>query len=358
MPEGSVLEVDRKQWNRTRMVAAPLPEALEEGQVLFRVDRFALTANNISYAVAGDMLDYWGFFPAEEGWGRIPVMGFGEVVQSANPDVAEGERFFGFFPMGTHLLVDAQPNPDGLTDNSAHRSQHAPVYRQYTRSSTDPLYTEDGEDLLMLLRGLFLTSFLVDDFVADNDGFGATRLLVSSASSKTSIALAFQASQRDGLEVVGLTSPANLEFVEGLGLYDRVVLYSDLESLDATTPSVFVDMAGNADVVRRIHTHLGDALRHHATVGATHWDAGGANENLPGVAPVFFFAPSQVIKRSQDWGPAKLQQHMAEGWARFRDSAKGWLEVRRHAGPEALGEVYAETLAGKASPRHGNVISL
>jgi len=356
--EGSVFEVDRKQWDRTRLSTLPLPDELDDGQVLFRVDRFALTANNISYAVVGDMLNYWGFFPAEEGWGRIPVMGFGEILRSAHPDAREGERFFGFYPMATHLLIEAEANNDGLVDTVAHRSGHAPVYRQYTRASTDPFYTADSEDLMMLLRGLFLTSYLVDDFIADNESFGATRLLVSSASSKTGIALAFQAAQREGLEVVGLTSPGNLDFVKELGFYDRVVLYAEIESLAASTPSIFVDMAGNNDVVRRIHTHLDDALRHHSIVGATHWDAGGSNEGLPGVEPVFFFAPGQVGKRAEEWGPVKLQQNLAEGWARFHASAKGWLEVQRHAGTEAVAEVFAETLAGNASPRKGNVLSL
>jgi hypothetical protein len=356
--EGTVFEVNRGHWDRTRARALDVPEELDEGQVLFRVDRFALTSNNISYAVAGDMLNYWGFFPAEEGWGRIPVMGFGEVLRSAHPGAREGERFFGFYPMASHLLIEATDHPEGLIDGIAHRSGHAPVYRQYSRASTDPLYTVEGEDLLMLLRGLFMTSFLVDDFVADSDSFGATRLLVSSASSKTSIALAFQASQREGLEVVGLTSPGNAEFVDGLGLYDRTVLYSEIESLDASTPSVFVDMAGNRDVVRRIHEHLGDTLRYDCTVGATHWEAGGANEDMPGPKPEFFFAPGQIGKRAKDWGPEKLQQLLGEGWARFRDASKGWLEVQRHAGADELARVYAETLAGKASPRVGNVMSL
>jgi len=355
---GSVFEVDRKQWDQARMRDLPLPDAMQDGQVLFRVDRFALTSNNISYAVAGDMLNYWGFFPTEEGWGRIPVMGFGEILRSAHPEAREGERFFGFYPMATHLLIQAEANHDGLVDTIAHRSGHAPIYRQYARTSTDPFYTAESEDVLMLLRGLFLTSFLVDDFVADNDYFGAKRLLISSASSKTSIALAFQASQREGLEVVGLTSPGHLDFVTGLGFYDRVVPYADLESLDAAIPSVFVDMAGNNDVVRRLHDHLRDALRYHSVVGATHWEAGGSNEGLAGPEPVFFFAPGQVGKRAKEWGPAKLQQSLAEGWARFRESAKGWIEVQRHAGPEALTEVYAQTLAGKAFPHQGNVLSL
>ena len=100
------LLVRRDDFHTTRFRETETPD-LTDGQVLFRIDRFALTSNNITYAAAGDMLDYWGFFPAEEGWGRIPVMGFADVSASRHPGVAEGERVFGFFPMATHLVIDA-----------------------------------------------------------------------------------------------------------------------------------------------------------------------------------------------------------------------------------------------------------
>jgi hypothetical protein len=69
-----------------------------------------------------------------------------------------------------------------------------------------------------LLRPLFITSWLIDDFLADNDFFGARVMLLSSASSKTAYGTAFQLAQRDGIEVVGLTSPGNVAFCESPGL--------------------------------------------------------------------------------------------------------------------------------------------
>ena len=115
-PERLNFVIRKDDWSQSRFETAP-PGELAEGQVLFRVDQFALTSNNITYAAAGDMLNYWGFFPAEEGWGRIPAMGFGDVVASAHPEVAEGQRVFGFFPMSTHLVVQAEDvGPEGFID--------------------------------------------------------------------------------------------------------------------------------------------------------------------------------------------------------------------------------------------------
>ena len=68
--------VRRDEWRQSRFTRGPVPLPDAPGQVCFRVDRFALTSNNITYALIGDMLGYWTFFPAEAPWGHIPVMGF------------------------------------------------------------------------------------------------------------------------------------------------------------------------------------------------------------------------------------------------------------------------------------------
>ena len=81
-----IFEVDRQDSRAPRVVDAA-PATLELGQVRLSLERFAFTSNNISYAIAGDLLDYWSFFPADAPWGRIPAIGIGSVVESANPDI-------------------------------------------------------------------------------------------------------------------------------------------------------------------------------------------------------------------------------------------------------------------------------
>ncbi len=360
MPPSAGLDflVKRDDWKQIRFDDAAVPE-LAEGQVLFRVDRFAFTANNISYALAGDMLGYWRFFPAPEGWGRIPVMGFGDVLASEHPDVAVGTRCFGFYPMSRHLVIEpSSASPSGITDGAAHREGLAPAYSQYSPTAGDSLYHPEHEDALMLMRGLFLTSFLADDFLADRS-FGEQAVLISSASSKTSIALGHRVSTTGRARAVGLTSPRNLEFVRKLGCYDRVLTYDEVDTLDAAVPTVYVDMAGNGALRHAVHEHFGGRLRHSCTIGATHWDrTGGDDEGLPGPKPEFFFAPAQIQKRSADWGPAELQRRLGEAWAEFRRFSEGWLEVQRGVGREAVERVYRETLAGRSEPQHGHVLSL
>ncbi|MCE2392219.1 MAG: DUF2855 family protein [Proteobacteria bacterium] len=358
LPAGLDFWVNKSDWKRHRFEEAPVP-GIGDGQVLFRVDRFALTANNISYALTGEALGYWRFFPAPEGWGRLPVMGFGDVIASGHPDVEVGTRCFGFYPMSRYLRIEpGAAGPGGISDAAPHRAGLAPVYCQYQPTDGDALYRSEHEDALMLLRGLFLTSFLADDFVADS-GFGEEAVLISSASSKTSIALAYLVSASARARAVGLTSARNLEFVRGLGCYDAVETYERIDSLDAAAPSVYVDMAGNADVRRRVHRHFGERLKHSCIIGATHWDrTEGNGRGLPGPSPAFFFAPAQIQKRSSDWGPAELQRRLAQAWSGFRAFSEGWLQVRRGSGREAVRRVYEDALFGRTEPAHGHILSL
>lgn len=351
--------IRRDDWRSGRFTEASLPGTIADGQVLLRVVRFALTANNISYALTGDLLGYWSFFPADDGWGRVPVMGFADVIASAHPAVTCGERVFGFFPMSTHLVVDAgDATAAHFVDVAPHRSATALAYRQYLRAIADPLYEPAREDALLLLRGLFLTSFLVDDFLADHDGFGARTLLITSASSKTAIALAFCLAARGAGEIVGLTSERNHDFVASLACYDRVLRYDEVAALDAGEPSVLIDHSGDGVVVNAIHRHLGDRLRHSAIVGATHWSGARPARDLPGAPPTFFFAPAQLEKRQAEWGPAGFQSRLAAAWRHFVSFSDGWLRIVHGTGRDALERVYHEVLEGRARPSDGHVVSL
>jgi Protein of unknown function (DUF2855) len=196
----------------------PAVEQLPDDALLVRVDRFAFTANNITYALLGDQGKYWQLFPAPAGFGNIPVWGFGDVLASRHPQIEIGERLFGYFPMATHLVIEAADvRRRGLRDAAAHRQGIAPVYNAYARVSDEPGFAGRHGDFQALLRPLFMLSFLVDDALAEANFYGANRVMLSSASSKTAFGLAHLLQQRGQVGVIGLTSAANAGFVEGLG---------------------------------------------------------------------------------------------------------------------------------------------
>jgi hypothetical protein len=352
------IEVARDDLHRTRVTDAD-PAQLTDGQARLAVQRFGFSANNITYAVFGDLMGYWSFFPAEEGWGRIPVWGFAEVVEANGTGLTEGELLYGYLPMGSELVVrPVRVSDRGFTDATAHRAVLPAAYNGYTRCATDPVYEPDTEAVQLLFRPLFMTDFLLDDWLDDNDDFGAEVLVVSSASSKTAFGLAHLLARRnDGPEVIGLTSPGNVDFTAGLDLYDQVLTYDDLASLPDTAAAVYVDIAGDADVRRGVHERMG-ALTASVQVGGTHWEQVGGGGGLPGPTPALFFAPDQIVKRRADWGPDGIDARFGEAWQAFLPLVQDGIRVQERSGADAVVATYEEILDGRVDPADAFVLTL
>jgi hypothetical protein len=365
------LQIARNDLHCVRWVDTPA-QPLADGAVRFRVDDVALTANNITYAAFGEAMHYWDFFPSgDAATGCLPVWGFGTAVESRHEAVAVGERFYGYWPLGDELIVQpARANQRGFVDGAEHRRALHSLYNHYARCSADAGYDAAHEAEQALLRPLFTTSFLIDDFIADNAGFGAAQVLLSSASSKTAYGTAFCLTRRRGkpaaLRMVGLTSAANVGFTKALGCYDEVLAYDSLPAaLDAATPAVYVDFSGSAGLRRTIHEAFGERLMHSGSVGGTHWtelSAKGGNRDLPGPRPTLFFAPAQASKRLEQWGPAGLQQRLGAAWVAFMKPVTSaqppWLTVVTHRGPQAAEAVYRALLDGHAAPQDGHMLTL
>lgn len=375
------LEVSRTDIGATRVVEDAQVE-LEPGQVRLSVDRFAVTANNITYAVFGDVLGYWDFFPvkddaADEGWGRVPAMGWATVVESLVDGVAEGGRYYGWFPMASHVTFTPTATPDGFRDDAPHRAAHAPVYRSYVRTDVDPMYPDadegiggsldDAEDRHALLRGVALTGFLAEEFFADGGGtdevyFGASQVVVLSASSKTALGFADRAQQRGGISVVGITSEGNREMVEATGLYDTVVSYDEINMLDTEGGAVSIDMAGNPAALAAVHNHFaqgqgGSGLAHSMTVGRSHHDADKpTGEPLAGPEPKMFFAPSEVSRRAKQWGREEYADRCADAIKSFAKVSHDWLTVELRTGAEGAQSAWTDVHGGTVAPSLGVVV--
>lgn len=355
MDSRTELLVNRSSIGETELRTTPLGE-LAPDHVRIEVERFALTSNNMTYAQFGDQLDYWGFFPAELPWGNVPAMGWGRITQSHVNEVVVGERFYGWYPMATSVDVLAIPVPLGLRDDGAHRAKHAAVYRMFTRTDLDGLYTTpDDEDRHSLLRGLFLTGFLVDGFLGASSYDGATQAIVLSASSKTALGYAHSAKARD-LRLVGLTSPSNREFVERTDVYDTVLSYDEIDGIPVER-SVVIDMAGSGSVVSAVHDRLGDLISYSMGVGKSHHDAASARVTS-GPGQQMFFAPTAAGDRIKEWGMDEYQRRMKNGLASFIDDSRRWLEIDERRGPDAAVNAWASLFAGAVAPSGGLILSM
>jgi hypothetical protein len=361
---GWAINIDRDDVTKAVVVADVAPP-LTEGQVRVQIDSYAMTANNVTYAVFGKPMGlfgndqgYWDFFAERDAPGRLPVWGFATVIESQAEGINESDRFYGYFPMASHAVLMADRiTAGGFTDVTPRRSSLPPIYNQYQRVSALPDYRPEHHDYWPVFRPLFLTGWLIADQFEDDGDYGAEQLLIASASSKTAIGLGYAMKQRTRRpQTVGLTSKANASALSKLEIYDSVIAYDDIGVLDPEMPSALVDMAGSGAVTHAVHSHFGGGLTYSMIVGKSHWDAAPEMGQLPGPERQGFFAPARSQKRIADWGPRGFGERLADAWRGFMDVAPAIAAIDKRAGSDAALAAYHEVLTGKADAKAGIVI--
>jgi len=361
MSDQQAILVRKDDVRTTKFTSGDLP-ALAPGQVLFRIDQAGLTANNVTYAVAADMVGYWGFYPSgEEGWGKVPVWGYATVLDSRCEGIEPGEQVYGYWPLASHAVLEpAGLRASGFVDGAAHRQALPGLYNQYNRKAGEPDVLRGMETERCLYFPLFVTSYLLYDYLLANNWFGAHQVVIGSASSKTAFGLAhaLHHAKEDTPEVIGFTSPGNLAFTEGLGLYDRVLTYGRETEIDGSVPTAYVDMSGDARLTTALHSHCGDKLVESCMVGITHWQAMRADlGELPGAKPTMFFAPGQIEKRDAEWGRGVIMERALAACAAMARDASAWVEVEWIRGPGDIEVEWKALVDGKVSPQRGLMIA-
>lgn len=332
---------------------------LKDGEILVQVDKFSLTANNITYMVFGDSMKYWEFFPVpESGYGLVPVFGYGTVVKSNCESIPPGSRYFGYFPLSSHLKMrPGEIGQKSFVDHSPHRKELFSAYNRYVLCETESIDVI-GEATRAALQPLFFTSYLAEDYFSENRFFSAQQIIVISASSKTAIAFAACCHRNESCQaaVVGLTSVANTDFVSGLDVYETVLAYDQLAKIDVTQSALIVDFSGNGPIVKSLHEAIGEGIVHSCTIGKSHWDAEYQAGSFPGPRPRPFFAPAQINHRVKQWGFEVFEKRLESDWNAFCDEAKNWFQIKAVSGTEAIDSVYKSLLAGNSDPTSVNVL--
>lgn len=351
--------VEKTNLFKTTFAENPLAP-LEEGEILFKINKYAFTSNNITYAVVGEQVKYWDFFPAEAPWGIVPVWGFAEVVASKNKEIKIGENCYGYFPMSDYLKIKpGNVKPHGFADTSEHRAALAPIYNFYTRNANDPGYQKEKEDFQPIIKPLFATAFLIYHFLKDNDFFDAENIVLTSASSKTALGLAFLLNKNkieDGKKIIGLTSEKNMEFVKNSDYYDEVISYDDALNKLPKTNTVVVDFAGNSKLIHSIYEMLGDNLKHAALIGLTDWKAYNPFKQIP--VAKFFFAPTHIQNKYKEWGAEKTNLLLGKAMFGFIKDAEKWIELTYINDEAALSDLYLGMLNGEIDPSKGYIVEL
>ncbi|WP_108811824.1 DUF2855 family protein [Sphingorhabdus sp. Alg231-15] len=361
MTKVTELWVTRDKLRETRIVESD-QKPLENGQIRVAIDKMGLTANNVSYAVSGDAIGYWKYFPAEGAWGKVPGWAMADVVESRSDAISEGERLYGFFPMASEVILEpGRTADDFFMDEAPHRAELPALYNQYRRTRSEPEFLQSLENERCLLFPLFVTSFVLYDYLIDNAFFGAQQIIIGSVSSKTGFGLThlLKNDPEVSQKVVGLTSSGNVGFVENLGCCDQIVTYGEADDIDRSLPSAWIDMSGDGPLTGELHRLMGDNMVESCIVGATHWEAERKRDkNLPGALPTFFFAPGHIAKRDAEWGAGEIWRRGSEAGAEIAKSVSDQIAVERISGASEVAAIWREMLDNNVSPSRGIMIAI
>lgn len=387
--------------NQAIVVKCQVPQTIPDDHVLLKVDRFGYSANNVTYQALGEASHFRYFefhhVPDSEAegvssktHGVTPVWGFGTIIKSTHPKVHTGERVYGYFAPARYLLlpVSSDVNKYAFFVPRPHLPPDRRPYNQITRCAADPLYdpSPTAEDLTMLYRPLFWTSYWCEDWLnSSNYKGGSTRIIISSASSKTAFCLAYLIRRRNSLQgsstrrVIGLTSTKNLVFTKRLALYDDVF---DYESFDMSLVGnlargrwIYVDVAGNNALNARVRDHFrvysDSELVTCIALGLTNVSAStidpsslgwGSNSEAPHTGDPkieHFFMPEWLSIRKQQLSVSAITQMQKDAWTRLMADCGTWgVSLHRVCGPEQVKAAYGEIVRRGLAPEDAFVWSL
>ena len=360
-------QVNKSMFFNGRLAEMPADAlAIADGEILVKINRFAYTSNNITYAVAADMVGYWKFFPAlgdqAEGQGVIPVWGFADVVESKTDGIPVGDRLFGYFPPASHLkMMPTRINQGRLIDGMEHRAKLPVVYNSYVRVHNEQGYTTDNDNERMLFFPLHMTSYCIWDSLQDKDWYGAEQIIILSASSKTSTGLGY-ALQADANSpsIIGVTSERNLATVKDFKIYDQCVTYDTIDQIDTGIPTVIVDMSGNADILVTLHKALGDHMMWCVNVGLTHWNkaAPKPKDGMITERSGFFFAPGHIERRTKEWGPEGFADKTATFMRETAAKCQSWMTYKTVDGLSELAKIHQTVCEGKIPANEGLIVEV
>ena len=343
-------------WQQLRRVdLAETP--LRPGIVELAIEQFALTANNVTYALLGETFRYWDFFPAQPGEAMVPVWGTARVSASATDQLPIGSRFYGYFPMATHCRMQpSEITGGGFVDAQTHRRALPAAYNRYERL---PVEAGKDESLVCVFKPLLVTAAMLAERIGSACGGGLGRVIMTSASSKTALLTAYCVRQLLGgdLLLIGLTSSSRVTRVSQLGMFDEVMSYEEINQLapGEAGRDVVLDFSGAGDWLEQLHAQLADALLLSLRIGKADWQSSpGKPERGP--APEVFFAPREVELFFAKHGAAAYRQRMMSLWSRFVSQAERLCQVRQARGFVELQSLWGRLILGEVDDQDAWVV--
>jgi hypothetical protein len=348
-----------------------VPE-LDEGKVLMRVDKFGFSHMSLGYLMKGftrTFAGYHNFYKSSQGdnFYRSACWGYATVVESAHPKVAVGTRLYGLVPPSKYEVQSVSGFIKGskgepsivemeMGENVPYNMRRFQEMEVVEGNNDDPVV----EDWRIVVKEIYTMAFYMDEQLLVETGM-INSVIISCASSKTALALAYCLRMREMRYVVGFTSKEHLDFVKSTGLYHDVFCYDDVDKLPTDHTVVYMDFKCDGELRQRITLKMGTNLMYNMVVGPAAFQKRQKDQ-------IFEKRARQVLFDEATWRERRRMvaevtktgrnEKLKYSYKSFVERMKQYIKLRHTNGAGALTKMYDNVYSNTASPSEAFVCSL
>merc|ERR1719229_2117635 len=168
-------------------------------------------------------------------------------------------------------------------------------------------------------------------------------VLISCASAKTSMAIAYCLRMRDMRYVVGLTSKEHLDFVKSTDLYHEVFTYDEVESLPNNRTIVYMDFKCDGELRQKITLRMGTNLMYNMVIGPAVFQKKNKDQVFEKRAREVLFDESSWRERRRlvaEVTKTGRNEKLKFSFPALVDRIRKLVRLQRVCGEEAIGKTY------------------
>mmetsp|Transcript_92017 Transcript_92017/g.213858 ORF Transcript_92017/g.213858 Transcript_92017/m.213858 type:complete len:481 (+) Transcript_92017:80-1522(+) len=349
-----------------------VPE-LEQGKILLRIDKFAFSQMALGYLMKGftrTFSAYHSFYKyPEEGLYRSACWGYATVVESAHPKVPVGTRLFGVVPPSKYSLElvggtipKSKNGLDPAVVEIAMEGMPFNLRRFQEMEIVEENANQDSawEDWRCVTKELYTMAFYMDENLLVDTGM-INSVIISCASAKTAMALAFCLRMREMRYVVGLTSKEHLDFVRSTELYHEVFTYEDVAQLPNNHTIVYMDFKCDGELRQNITLRMGTNLMYNMVLGPAVFQRRMKDQIFEKRAREMLFDESSWRERRRmvaEVTKTGRNEKLRYSFKTFVDRLKKYVRLRHFSGMEGFTKLYDKVYSNTALPSEAFVCSM
>jgi len=216
------------------------------------------------------------------------------------------------------------------------------------------------EDWKILTKELYTMAFYMDENLVVDTGM-INSVLISCASSKTAIALAYCLRMRQMRYVVGLTSQEHLDFVRSTGLYHEVFTYDECDQLPNDRTIVYMDFRCDGALRQKITQHMGTNLMYNMVLGPAVFQKSMKDQLFEKRAREILFDESKWRERRRmvaEVTKTGRNEQLKYSYTAFVERARSWINLKHLGGTDAFASVYQKVFENGAPRDEGYICSM